>query len=290
MKLKELGIKTVYVDVNSPILGDFYAKEGEVNSRGLRIIMLKNGERFNSTGLSISFYGRTNDDKVYERTATPIVPEEGIFELMYPSNMLKSGRVISELRLRDNQEGNISTKTFIIEVDGRVMSEDLIQGIDEVDIIEKLMIAASNETERIQAETIRQEQYHLIQTKLDNGELKGEPGKQGPPGKDGIDGTFENLTPEQKLQLKGEPGQPGEPGKDGEPGKQGLPGKDGQDGYTPVKGVDYFDGKDGKDGVDGKDANVTKDNIISALSYTPADQVVIGDINLILDSINGEVI
>lgn len=49
----------------------------------------------------------------------------------------------------------------------------------------------------------------------------------------------------------------------------GEDGKDGHDGYTPVKGVDYFDGKDGKDG---SDANVTKENIESALGFTPADE------------------
>lgn len=67
--------------------------------------------------------------------------------------------------------------------------------------------------------------------------IKGEPGK---------DGTlkFEELTEEQKAELKGAPGRDG---VDGAPGK---------DGYTPIKGVDYFDGLpglDGKDGVDGKD-------------------------------------
>ena len=50
----------------------------------------------------------------------------------------------------------------------------------------------------------------------------------------------------------------GEPGKDGAQGPQGIqgePGKDGAkgaDGYTPVKGVDYFDGAPGKDGEKGE--------------------------------------
>lgn len=43
-------------------------------------------------------------------------------------------------------------------------------------------------------------------------------------GKDGTSITWNDLTDEQKKQLKGEPG---------------------EDGKTPVKGVDYFDGKDG---------------------------------------------
>lgn len=50
---------------------------------------------------------------------------------------------------------------------------------------------------------------------------------------DGVDGkdgtmTFEDLTPEQKEDLRGDPGQDGKDGKDG------------ADGHTPVKGTDYF--------------------------------------------------
>ena len=48
--------------------------------------------------------------------------------------------------------------------------------------------------------------------------VKGQDGKQGPPGKDGEDGQ------------QGPPGQPGEPGKDGVDGQPGRDGKDGSDG------------------------------------------------------------
>lgn len=83
------------------------------------------------------------------------------------------------------------------------------------------------------------------------------------------------------------------------PGPQGQPGQPGKDGYTPVKGIDYFDGQDGEDGqpgpqgppgISGGDANVTYSNVVAALGFTPADETVIGDINDILDYINGEVI
>lgn len=70
----------------------------------------------------------------------------------------------------------------------------------------------------------------------------GDRGDPGPPGPAGADGTitFEDLTPEQKESLRGEPG------------KDGV---DGKDGYTPQKGIDYFDGQPGKDGVAGKDGS-----------------------------------
>lgn len=88
----------------------------------------------------------------------------------------------------------------------------------------------------------------------------------------GQDGTmtFEDLTPAQKASLKGDKGDPGPAGKDGangEPfryedfteeqlaklkGPKGDKGEPGKDGYTPKKGVDYFDGKDGQKGESGE--------------------------------------
>ena len=88
-----------------------------------------------------------------------------------------------------------------------------------------------------------------FQQKLDSGELKGDPGKDGEPGAKGD---------------PGERGADGAPGKDGAKGADGLPGKDGADGKTPVKGVDYFTAAEveqvaqeaaGK--VDSSDAKVT---------------------------------
>ena len=55
-----------------------------------------------------------------------------------------------------------------------------------------------------------------VEERANNGEFKGEDGKDGVNGKDGING------------------------KDGADGKDGEKGEKGDDGYTPQKGVDYF--------------------------------------------------
>lgn len=46
-------------------------------------------------------------------------------------------------------------------------------------------------------------------------------------------------------------------------------------------------GPQGPQGEPGSDANVTAENIIAALGYTPADEAVLGDIQAALDAING---
>ena len=72
-------------------------------------------------------------------------------------------------------------------------------------------------------------------------------------GKKGSDGkmTFEDLTPEQKESLKGDPGAQGPPGIQGIPGKDGLPGDPGRDG---APGRDGIPGKQGLPGENGKSA------------------------------------
>ena len=75
---------------------------------------------------------------------------------------------------------------------------------------------------------------------------------QGPPGKDGQDGT--NGKSAYQIALDN-----GFVGTEEEYlasliGTDGKDGKDGVDGKTPIKGVDYFDGKDGTNGTNGKSA------------------------------------
>ena len=85
---------------------------------------------------------------------------------------------------------------------------------------------------------------------------KGEPGPQGPKGADGTM-TFEELTPEQKAQLKGDKGDPGEQGIQGEkgdkgdPGPQGIKGDVGPQGPQGDKGDQGIQGEQGPQGPKG---------------------------------------
>lgn len=85
--------------------------------------------------------------------------------------------------------------------------------------------------------------------------VQGEPGPIGPQGPKGNDGSivFEELTDEQKEELRGPQGVPGPQGpqgiqgpagQNGAQGEQGPVGPAGEKGDTPVKGVDYFTDED----------------------------------------------
>lgn len=85
--------------------------------------------------------------------------------------------------------------------------------------------------------------------------IQGEVGPAGPQGPKGDDGSiiFEELTDEQKEELRGPQGVPGPQGpqgiqgpagQNGAQGEQGPVGPAGENGVTPVKGVDYFTEED----------------------------------------------
>lgn len=95
--------------------------------------------------------------------------------------------------------------------------------------------------------------------------LKGEPGEQGPKGDTGPEGprgpegpqgpkgadgtmTFEDLTPEQKAELKGDPGEQGPPGPQG---PKGDPGEQGIQGIQGIQGPAGPSGADGEQGIQG---------------------------------------
>ena len=100
---------------------------------------------------------------------------------------------------------------------------------------------------------------------------KGETGPQGPKGEDGTM-TFEDLTPEQKAQLKGDKGDKGDPGEQGiqgekgETGERGPQGIQGPKGDTGAQGPQGEIGPQGPQGIQGEAGKDGKDGT----TYTPS--------------------
>ena len=109
-----------------------------------------------------------------------------------------------------------------------------------------------------------------IRQKLDNGEFVGERGPQGEPGEQG---------------KPGERGPQGDKGDKGEPGAQGEKGETGAKGDKGDKGDKGANGAPGKDGKDGRDANVTAENIQSALGYAPVKDVQVAGSSVLADGV-----
>lgn len=87
---------------------------------------------------------------------------------------------------------------------------------------------------------------------------QGPPGLQGPPGADGKM-TFEQLTPEQKQQLKGDKGDRGPKGDIGPRGLTGPPGPQGEPGVNGIDGPRGATGPRGPQGPAGDPASIPDD-------------------------------
>lgn len=158
--MSNLDIRDLYVDIQKDIYTSLYAKEGEVGSRGLRVFLLNNGSIMDTEGMELYLYGKTKDGKVYRHKATPVSGANGVFQLLYPANMLKAGEIEAELRLT-NGSYVVASKTFTITVDKAILSEDMIDGSNDPDFLSMLID---------------------ILDKIERGELKGEKGDKGDPG------------------------------------------------------------------------------------------------------------
>lgn len=101
----------------------------------------------------------------------------------------------------------------------------------------------------------------------------GPQGPQGPAGTDGADGA-DGLSAYEVAVANGFTGSEAQ-------WLASLVGPQGETGATGPQGPQ------GEQGPPGSDAEVTSTNIIAALGYTPADAVVLGDIQAALDAING---
>ncbi|ASN72269.1 putative tailspike protein [uncultured Caudovirales phage] len=101
------------------------------------------------------------------------------------------------------------------------------------------------------------------------GTIKGEQGPIGPQGPEGPQGERGERGLEGSQGAKGDTGDIGPIGPQGEKGEQGPPGIQGPPGEVGPQGEK---GEQGEVGPPGSDATVTKENVIAAIGYTPANQ------------------
>lgn len=165
---------------------------------------------------------------------------------------------------------------IMINPSADIAPED-IKDLDTIEMIEDLILQSVNS--KIHEQVSHSLQYEVA-TYIDNNIeiLKGEKGKDGIDGINGKNLKFEDLTPEQKAELKGSKGDKGDSfkytdftqeqldslkGKNGIDGTDGINGVDGKSAYQIAidngysgdeqQWLESLKGTDGKNGVDGRD-------------------------------------
>ena len=158
-----------------------------------------------------------------------------------------NGHLQIELRVLDGEK-IMKSAIYTATVDDSIRGEADAPGQPVRDVLDRL------ESEIKQAQTVVDD----IRAKLDAGEFKGDKGDTG------------------------DKGEKGETGAQGEKGDKGDTGATGADGYSPTATVTKSgttttvtvtdrDGTTTAEVLDGTDASVTKDNVVAALGYEPAD-------------------
>ena len=193
-------------------------KQNDVNSRKIVISLTDGGKAFILGGDMIAtIYGKKTDGNVIYKDCTI---ENGMAIVDVEKQLITAaGTVECELRIYDSNAAGaqlLTTPRFNIEVYDVLTDENRITSTSDYSALASEMVKSQEATKRANyiAET--------LETKLANGELKGEKGDTGPQGEQGPKG---DTGPQGEQGPKGDTGiqgPQGVPGPKGEKGERGL--------------------------------------------------------------------
>lgn len=192
-------------------------KLNDVNSRRIVISLTDGGKAFILGGDMIAtIYGKKTDGNVIYKDCAI---ENGMAIVDVEKQLITAaGTVECELRIYDSNAAGaqlLTTPRFSIEVYDVLSDENRITSTSDYS-------ALASETVKSQEATKRANDiFEMLETKLANGELKGEKGDTGPQGEQGTKG---DTGPQGKQGPKGDAGiqgPQGVPGPKGEKGEQG---------------------------------------------------------------------
>ena len=205
-------------------------KQNDVNSRRIVISLTDGGKAFILGGDMIAtIYGKKTDGNVIYKDCSI---ENGMAIVDVEKQLITAaGTVECELRIYDSNAAGaqlLTTPRFNIEVYDVLSDENRITSTSDYS-------ALTSETVKSQEATKRANDIsEMLETKLANGELKGEKGDTGPQGEQGPKG---DTGPQGEQGPKGDTGPQGEQGPKGDTGIQGPQGVPGPKGEKGERGL-----------------------------------------------------
>lgn len=163
-------------------------KQLDTNSRFLRVELLNNGNSygFNDDVTVILASTKNGETKAYKCTV-----EDGCVVAPLTSWMLaEEGYVDCEIVLLDTASNSkLSSFAFSIYVDESIYNDETISQDENYNVLLQLITDVDTAVKSCNTATEKaMEIYNTVETKLNNGELKGEKGDQGEQGEQGIQG------------------------------------------------------------------------------------------------------
>lgn len=160
MDLKELGLQKIRLNINDKInkIQPLFGKQGDNNTRGLEVQLLYNNLIVDTTGISCVLIAKDEGAIAEDTFVVPAAEKDikkGIYQIIYPSNLMESPKVLGELRFI--QENKILT-SFIFDIDMHrtLVVEEITDSIYEQRLIDVIVESVANEENRIANENERQ--------------------------------------------------------------------------------------------------------------------------------------
>ena len=136
--------------INTKVYGDFVAKEGDANGRGLLVTLTENGLQKDTTGITLNLKwahttvsGLQNLDPFESVDLT-----KGLYKITYPTDMLRKGKVDAFIQIIDSGK-LIGSRNIKINVEATVGDDTAIESSNEFRALASALVEVQSWTARI---------------------------------------------------------------------------------------------------------------------------------------------
>lgn len=136
--------------VNTQVYGDFIAKEGDANGRGLLVTLTENGLLKDTTGITLNLkWAHTTVAGVQGLDPFESIDlTKGLYKVTYPTNMLRKGKVDAFIQIIDSGSV-IGSRNIKINVEATVGDDTAIESSNEFRALASALVEVQSWNARI---------------------------------------------------------------------------------------------------------------------------------------------
>lgn len=138
--------------VNTKVYGDFIAKEGDANGRGLLVTLTENGLQKDTTGITLNLkWAHTTVSGLQNLDPFEAVDlTKGLYKITYPTDMLRKGKVDAFIQIIDSGK-LIGSRNIKINVEATVGDDTAIESSNEFRALASALVEVNGWNDRIDA-------------------------------------------------------------------------------------------------------------------------------------------
>ena len=138
--------------INTKVYGDFIAKEGDANGRGLLVTLTENGLQKDTTGITLNLkWAHTTVSGLQNLDPFEAVDlTKGLYKITYPTDMLRKGKVDAFIQIIDSGK-LIGSRNIKINVEATVGDDTAIESSNEFRALASALVEVNGWNDRIDA-------------------------------------------------------------------------------------------------------------------------------------------